>query len=164
MKVPVTPGRRARLAGPGSAGTLHLLPTPYRAVNTIDGTDLNTFKGALEPFGEDVSGAGAVTQNFTARGGSSGVPLNALAIIGYLHVHPGTESLKLKPGFGYLTAWQQGNAYPLATPARGIATVYFLRGAVASSQFTVGLSTTGQFSVASDTATHLLVDIVGYYL
>jgi hypothetical protein len=152
-----------KLAGPTSAGTLHLLSTPYRAVNTMDGTDLNNFKGALEPFA-DVSGVGSVRQNFVGSGGSSGVPSNALAITGHLHVHPGTESLKLKPGFGYLTAWQQGRPYPTATPTRGIATVYFLRGAVASSQFTVALSAAGQFSVASDTYTHLLVDITGYYL
>ncbi len=36
-----------KLAGPTTTGTLHLLPTPYRAVNTLDGTDLNSFKGAL---------------------------------------------------------------------------------------------------------------------
>ncbi len=92
------------------------------------------------------------------------MPSNALAIVGHLHVHPGTENLKLKPGFGYLTAWKRGSAYPLATPTLGIASIYFLRGAVASSQFTVALSTSGQFSVASDTSTHLLVDITGYYL
>lgn len=72
--------------------------------------------------------------------------------------------MKIKPGFGYLTVWKQGTAYPTATATEGIASVYFIRGAVASSQFVVALSATGQFSVASATVTDLLVDITGYYL
>lgn len=167
-----TPGTWVLLSNPGGGGTttptLNLLSAPVRIVDTFSGAPLNNSTGAINGFGSISGGnTGTVnsnTRNYVGRGGTSGIPGNASAITGYIYCNTQSKNFSVKASYGYLTVWKQGTAYPLASQTHGIVSLYYTHGVANGTAFTVGLSGAGQFSVASDTTTDIIIDVTGYYL
>ncbi len=155
-----------KIAGVGTVSSNYtVLPAPRRIVDSVNPTGLNPTGGQITGFGSPnpISNVTNNTKTYQATG-TGGAPNGALAITGNLHVYSGTKNLSLRPGFGYLTVWQTGTNYPTATPTEGVATVWFARGGLASTAFTVLLDGNGQFNVAADSTTHVVIELTGYYL
>ena len=134
-----TPGTYRKLAGPGTAGALHLLPTSVRA---YDSRSLGTLVGLLQP---------GVPVTVNCSFGSAVVPTDATAVICNLTV-TGTEAA------GYITAWGPGSrpgtsAINWSAPGLTLAN---------GSTLACDVGATLHF-VAGGGGTHLIVDITGYY-
>lgn len=162
-----TGGTWANLTSP--SGTLQFLSKPVRIVDTVNGTTLNGGTGTITGFGQAGTGnpSGTLIKTYNGTGTVSGVmiPANAKAITGYLYAYPGYNRLTIKPGYGYLTLWQGGTAYPFATANEGISTLRFLNGTEASTAFTVPLASPGgTFNVATSLTTHLVIEVIGYFV
>lgn len=162
-----TGGTWANLTSP--SGTLQFLSKPVRIVDTVNGTTLNGGTGTITGFGQAGTGnpSGTLIKTYNGTGTVSGVmiPANAKAITGYLYAYPGYNRLTIKPGYGYLTLWQGGTAYPFATANEGISTLRFLNGTEASTAFTVSLASPGgTFNVATSLTTHLVIEVIGYFV
>ena len=135
-----TPGTYRKLAGPGTAGALHLLPTSVRA---YDSRVLGDAVGVLRP---------GVPITVNCSFGSAGVPTDATAVVCNLTVTQ-TEAA------GYITAWGPGPQPPTSAinwsgPALTVAN---------GSTLACDVGATLHFVAGGGGGTHLIVDISGYY-
>ncbi|MEA3213427.1 MAG: hypothetical protein QOE70_6484 [Chthoniobacter sp.] len=141
-----SPGKWRELAGPSTAGALHLLMPGARFIDTRRGLG-----GAMAPFvGDQVR-----SYNIIALSGGR-IPAGATGIVGNITVANATGD-----GFGQINIV---NGFPLGTPSN----VNFLAGNNVNGAFTVALDPAGQVFVrmfiqnGGGTA-DMIFDVTGYY-
>jgi hypothetical protein len=129
-----------KLAGPATAGALHVLPVPVRVYDSRP--DEAPTGGTKSPLQPNRSRTVDVTRS------KSGVPTEARAVLITLTV---TNTA----GPGYVTAWPSGT-WP------GTSTINFSTAQSIATTTVVGLDG-ATFLVQSNTSTDVVVDVVGYY-
>jgi hypothetical protein len=140
-----TPGTWRKVAGPGTAGSLHLLAAPVRAYDSRPGTS--------PTVGPKTKLSGNTSRSLSVRANSTGVPAEATAVsVTLLLVNASTSG-------GNLTLWA-GNA---SRPSANAMVWGGNAGRFASTAIT-RISPTGTVLVAASAPTDLVLDIVGYYL
>lgn len=140
-----TPGTWRKVAGPGTAGSLHLLAVPVRAYDSRPGTS--------PAVGPKTKLSGNTSRSLSVRANSTGVPAEATAVsVTLLLVNASTSG-------GNLTLWA-GNA---SRPSANAMVWGGTAGRFASTAIT-RISPTGTVFVAASAPTDLVLDIVGYYL
>jgi hypothetical protein len=131
-------------APPGSPGALYFYPlTPCRVADTRSGSG---FSGAFGP----PSLMGGATRDFPMPTSSCGIPSSAQA-------YSLNMTVVASGGVGYLTAWQAGQALPIA------ATLNALNGGVVGGGAIVPTGTSGAISVFASNPTDLVIDASGYF-
>jgi len=139
------PGTWRTIAGPASAGQLHLLPTPVRVYDSRpDGTPAIGPKTKLAPENP---------RTLDCRANDSGVPAGATGVEVALLV------VNAPAGNGNLTIWSGDATRPAATTM-----VWGGDAGRFSSPATTRVSAAGKVQVVASVATHLALDVVGYYL
>jgi len=141
-----TPGTWRKLAGPNTAGSLHLLASPVRVYDSRPGNPPNI--GLKTPL------ANGATRTIDAKGNSSGVPAHSTAILANFTVVNTSAN-------GFLSAYKTGIAFP------GTSTInWFLPGTVVANTTVVALNDSQQFTclVPASSSTDFFVDVIGYYL
>lgn len=137
-----TDGVWRKLAGPSTAGQLHILPVPVRVYDSRP----NQPPTAVLPKIPTV-GFAPRTIDTTANG--SNVPFDATGVLVNL-----TIAGSLTPGFA--AAWPTG-AYP------GTSSVNFAAGQNVAATTVVGCGASATIQVLSNTVTDFLIDVIGYY-
>ena len=135
-----TDGQWRKLAGPGTAGALHVLPVPVRVYDSRPGQPPDV--GTKAPLAARQPRQVNVTRN------ASGVPPRARAVLA-------TLTATNTAAAGYVTAWPTG-------PFPGTSSLNFAPGQTIATTTVVGLDE-ARFLVQSNTSTDLVVDVVGYY-
>jgi hypothetical protein len=131
-----------KIAGPATAGQLHVLPTPKRVYDSRP----NLQPAAVGPKSPTQSNTPR-TIDTTANG--SGVPPTANAVLVNLTIAgPAT------PGFA--AAWPSG-------PYPGTSSVNFATGQNIAATTVVGCGANATIQVLSNTVTDFLIDVIGYY-
>ncbi|MCU1452174.1 MAG: hypothetical protein JWN46_320 [Acidimicrobiales bacterium] len=139
-----TPGKWRKVAGPDTAGALHVLPTPIRVYDSRPGTSPAT--GPKTPLAANVARTLDLTLN------SSTVPHGATAAIVSLLL------VNAVAGNGNFTIWANGGARPQANNmVWGGNTGRF------SSPATTALDSAGKCQVISSLQTDFVLDVVGYH-
>ena len=131
-----------KIAGPGTAGQLHVLPVPKRVYDSRPNAD----PAAVGPK-TPLAGNTPRTVDTTAAG--SGVPLTANAVLINL-----TAAGPTAPGF--IAAWPSG-PYPKTS------SVNFSTGQNIAATTVVGCGANATIQVLSNTVTDFLIDVIGYY-
>ena len=130
-------------APPGTGGLyFHPLPAPVRLLETRAGLPVGCFKP-----GVPIPAGGTLLQQ---GNNTCGIPAGAQALVG-------NATSVFPSGGGYLTLFPNGAAQPT------VAASNYNGNDIVNGPFTVGLGTGGQFRIFSAAATHLVVDILGYY-
>jgi hypothetical protein len=140
------PGTWRKLAGPNTAGSLHLLATPVRVYDSRPGNPPAT--GPKAPL------ANGNTRDIDAKGNSSGVPNNATAVLANFTVVNTSAN-------GFLAAYRAGIAFP------GTSTInWYQPGTVVANTTVVALNASETFRclVPAGSSTDFFVDIIGYHL
>lgn len=135
-------GTWRKLAGPGTAGQLHILPTPVRVYDSRPGQPPN-----IPPKTPTVGNA-PLTLFMNVL--NSGVPNSATAVLITLTITGPT-----KPGFA--AVWPSG-AWP------GTSNINFAAGQSIATTTVSGCGPQATIQVLSNTVTDFLVDVIGYYL
>jgi hypothetical protein len=139
------PGTWRTIAGAASAGQLHLLPTPVRVYDSRpDGVPAVGPKTKLAPENP---------RTLDCRVNDSGVPAGATGVEVALLV------VNAPAGNGNLTIWASDADRPSATTM-----VWGGDAGRFSSPATTRVSPAGKVQVVASVATHLALDVVGYYL
>jgi len=151
-----TPDRWVKLAGPTTAGTLHLLPTPSRFLDTRQSpygvNDVN------HPFVHSESRAYKLSRGTGKLTSNAGVVLDdgATGVLGNI-----TVVSQGSAGFAQVSP----NGVTLNDPS----TINFNANTATANSFSVALNSSGQFTILiylyapAVTGTHVIVDITGYY-
>jgi hypothetical protein len=135
-------GQWRKLAGPGTSGSLHLLPAPIRVYDSRPGLPPTIEpKAPLAPNG---------ARTIDTTGNSSGVPPAARGALITLTV-TGTG------GAGFASVWPSG-AWP------GTSSVNFTEGGATVATTTVAGLSSATFQILASTTTDVLIDVIGYYL
>ena len=135
-------GQWRKLAGPETAGALHLLSSPRRVYDSRPAEPPAIGpKAALDPNS---------ARSIDPLGNSSGVPSSARGVLVTLTIAEPTAG-------GFATAWPSG-------PWPGTSNINFNAGQNIATTTVVGLGSDAKFLVLANVATHVLIDIVGYYL
>ncbi len=148
-----TANKWRKLAGPKTSGTLHLLSTPSRFIDTRS-PNINDPGGA---YGNAVARTYTIT-SLTGTGGGT-IPAGAAGIVGNLTVVPSAGS------GGYL---QVGPSTP--TINVDPSAINWNPGVVVANNFTAALNSTGQLVVQAviysptGNSVNIILDINGYYL
>lgn len=131
-------------APPGAGGLyFHPLPSPVRLFDT------RPQPACITPGAALAAGSTTTIQGSTTCSGVT-IPVGAQALVGNATtVNPG--------GAGWLTLFPADAALPLASSGN------YTTGQTLNSQFYVGLSPGGQFKLFTVAATHIVVDISGYF-
>ena len=137
-----TDGKWRKLAGPDTAGALHLLASPKRVYDSRPGEP-----PAIDPKSPLTPN---VARTIDPKANSSGVPAQARGVLVTLTVP------SLAAG-GFATVWPSG-AWP------GTSNINFGPNQTIATTTVVGLGPGATFLVQSNVATNVLIDIVGYYL
>ncbi|MGN6695034.1 MAG: hypothetical protein ACTHN0_12745 [Aquihabitans sp.] len=139
-----TPGQWRKLAGPATAGALHILPTPVRVYDSRPGSTPNV--GSKTPLA-----AGSTrTVDLTANG--SGVPAGATAAMVNLLI------VNAAAGSANFTLWKNGVAKPQSnTMVWGGSVGRF------STLALTALDASGKAAVSCSVQTDVVVDVVSYY-
>jgi hypothetical protein len=137
-----TDGVWRKLAGPSTAGQLHILPVPVRVYDSRP----NQPPLAVGPKSPTV-GNTSRTIDTTANG--SNVPFGATGVLVNLTI-AGPQA----PGFA--SAWP-GGSYP------GTSSVNFAAGQNVAATTVVGCGPSATIQVLSNTVTDFLIDVIGYY-
>jgi hypothetical protein len=133
-----------KLAGPGTAGSLHLLPSPKRVYDSRPG-EAPTGVGVKAPLAANSPRTIDSTQN------SSGVHAQSRGVLITLTV-TGTGG----PGFG--AVWPSG-AFP------GTSNINFTgANQTIATTTVVGLAGDATFQVMASVSSHVIIDVIGYYL
>jgi hypothetical protein len=130
------------LAGPNSAGTLHLLPSPKRVYDSRPGEP-----PAIDPKSPL---APNLARTIDPTANSSGVPVQARGVLVTL-----TIVAPAAPGFA--TIWPDGQ-WP------GSSNINFAAGQNIAVSTVVGLADGAFFQVLANVATDVIVDVVGYFI
>ena len=131
-----------KLAGPQSAGQLHLLDAPVRVYDSRPG-ESPTAVGPKAPTASN----SAVT--IDTRQNSSGVPTTANAVLINLTI-AGPQ------GGGFASVWPSG-------PFPGTSNINFTPGQNIAATATVGCGPGASILVMSNTVTDFIIDVSGYY-
>jgi hypothetical protein len=135
-------GHWRKLAGPSSAGQLHVLPVPVRVYDSRHG-EAPTFVLPKFPTTPNETRVIQTTANY------SGVPLNANAVLVNLTITgPQTH--------GFAAAWATGT-WP------GTSSINFAAGQDVAGTTVVGCGPSSSIQIMSNTVTDFLVDVIGYY-
>lgn len=139
-----TPGRWRKLAGPATAGALHVLPTPVRIYDSRP--------GSTPSQGPKTKLTGNVARALDCKVNNSGVPAGAAAVaLTVLLVNASNAN-------GNLTVWANGAARPASN------TIVWGPGSGRYTTSTLcALDTAAKLQVSASAATDLVLDIVGYY-
>jgi len=131
---------------PPAAGGLyfHPLPKPIRLMDTRAGQTGCTTPGVVLAGNTDTPQLARLTC------GGVTIPAAALAIVG-------NATTVSSMGPGYLTLFPASATRPLAASSN------YGTNQVVNGPFTVGLSASGEFNIYTYAATHLVVDVLGYY-
>jgi hypothetical protein len=125
----------------GGAGSLSFYPvTPCRVADT---------RGAAGAFGGPMLGGGS-TRSFAVPQSACGIPSTAKAYSVNVTVVPSGP-------LSYLTAWPTGTAQPV------VSTLNSWDGAVVANAAIVPAGTNGAISIFVTDATHVILDINGYF-
>jgi hypothetical protein len=137
-----TDGQWRKLAGPGTAGALHLLAAPIRVYDSRPG-----LPPPIEPKAPLAPGA---ARTIDVAGNASGVPGTARGALITLTV-TGTGDA------GFASVWPTG-AWP------GTSSVNFTSASATVATTTVVGLVGATFQILASTSTDVLVDVIGYYL
>jgi hypothetical protein len=142
-----TPGEWRKLSGIASAGTLHLLPEPLRALDTRQGSGTKFVAGQ--------------TGTISLGTGANGAGVNAPAVpVGSSAALVNVTLTGTVGNFGYIQAYSADLAAPPATSVMNWSTP---EDNVAN-EMTVKLNPAAQIKITVGVnATHVIVDVVGYY-
>jgi hypothetical protein len=133
-----------KLAGPSTAGSLHVLPTTKRVYDSRAGQPpVTVTKGAL---------AGGATRNVDCRLGGA-VPAGASAVLLNLTAVSTTGASGFLSLFPAGTTWPGNSSLNWSSPGQVVANTTTV--AVRRSDAT--------FTVRASATTHFLVDVIGYY-
>ena len=131
-----------KLAGPATAGQLHLLSTPVRVYDSRPGL-------APESVGPKAPTASNSPRTIDATLNDSGVPTTATAVLVNLTI-AGAQ------GNGYASAWPSG-------PFPGTSNINFTAGQNIATTAIVGCGAGATIQIMSNTVTDFLIDVSGYY-
>lgn len=131
-----------KLAGPNTAGQLHVLPSPVRVYDSRPGE-------APTAIGPKVPTVGNVARTIDTTANASGVPANARAVLINL-----TITGPIGPGFG--SAWASG-------PFPGTSSINFAAGQSIAATTVVGCGPSATIQVLTNTVTNFLIDVIGFY-
>ena len=134
-----------KLAGPATAGALHVLPAPVRVYDSRPGTSPST--GPKTPL------AAATARVLDMTVNSSGVPKGATAVMCNLLV------VNAVAGSGNLTIWANGVAHPSANNM-----VWGGSAGRFSSLAVTAVDHNAKCQVMANVKTDFVLDVVGYYL
>jgi hypothetical protein len=140
-----TPGTWRKLVGPGTAGTLSLLPEPLRAYDSRGGAKLAANSTTTINLANGKNGTGATV---------AAVPAGASAVLANITL-TGTVG-----GFGYIQAYSAALAAP---PATSVMNWSSANDSVANEMTIVVDSTPAIKVTVGVDSTHVIVDVVGYY-
>lgn len=138
----VGPGVWRKMAGPNTAGQLHILPAPVRVYDSRSGQ-------APTAVGPKVPTAVNAVRVIDTGGNGSGVPATASAVLINL-----TITAPQTPGFA--SAWATG-AFP------GTSSINFASGQDIAATTVVGCGPSATIQVLANTVTDFLVDVIGFY-
>lgn len=139
-----TPGTWRKVAGPTSAGTFHLLPSPVRVYDSRPGT--------APAVGSKTKLTGNAARELSVTANSSGVPAGATAVsVTLLLVNASANG-------GNFTIWAAGSPRPSAN-----AMVWGGSAGRFASTAITRISAAGKVNVAASSSTDLALDVVGYY-
>ncbi len=136
------PSAWVKLAGPNTAGQLHVLTAPVRVYDSRPGE-------APTAVGPKAQTEINVPRTIDTTVNASGVPLGANAVLITLTIAGPTSA-------GFATTWP-GGAIP------GTSTINFSPGQNIATTTTVGCGPSGTIQVLSNSVTDFLVDVIGYY-
>jgi hypothetical protein len=131
-----------KLAGPNTAGQLHVLPSPVRVYDSRPGE-------APTAIGPKVPTVGNEVRIIDTTANGSGVPANARAVLINLTI-TGPQG----PGFG--SAWPTG-AFP------GTSSINFAAGQSIAATTVVGCGPSAKIQFLTNTVSDFLVDVIGFY-
>ena len=137
-----TDGGWRKLAGPNTAGQLHVLPSPVRVYDSRSG-EAPTAIGPKVPT--DINGVRIVN----TTGNASGVPTNARAVLINL-------TITGPKGPGFASAWATG-------PFPGTSSINFAAGQNVAATTVVGCGPSATIQVLTSTVTDFVVDVIGFY-
>jgi hypothetical protein len=137
-----SPGVWRKLAGPRTAGQLHVLAAPVRVYDSRPGQ-------APAAVGPKVPTVGNAIRIIDTTAAGSGVPSNANAVLVNLTI-TGPQA----PGFA--SAWPTG-------PWPGTSSVNFAAGQDIAGTTVVGCGPSATIQILSNTITNFLIDVIGYY-
>jgi hypothetical protein len=139
------PGTWRKLAGAGTAGALHLLPEPLRTYDSRSGSKLAAGSTTTVSLANGKNGAGATV---------AAVPAGASAVLANVTL-TGTVGV-----FGFIQAYSAALASP---PATSVMNWSSPDDSVAN-EMTIVVDATSQIKVTVGVAaTHIIIDVVGYY-
>jgi hypothetical protein len=137
-----TNGLWRKLAGPGTAGQLHVLPAPKRVYDSRPG-EAPTGANPKAPL------AGNTARTIDTTFNASGVPATATAVLVNLTI--------TKPqAAGFATAWPSG-------PWPGTSNINFATGQDIAATTVVGCGPNATIQIQANTVTDFLLDVIGYY-
>jgi hypothetical protein len=139
-----TPGQWRKLAGPATAGALHILAAPVRVYDSRPGTTPTV--GSKTKLVKNV----ARTVDFTAN--NSTVPAGALAAMVNLLI------VNAPAGSANFTLWKNGATRPTSNTM-----VWGGDAGRFSTLAVTALDSTGKAQVVSSVPTDVVIDVVGYY-
>jgi hypothetical protein len=136
------PGLWRKLAGPATAGQLHILPSPKRVYDSRP-TEAPTAVGPKTPL------AGNTARTIDTTANASGVPVTATAVLVNMTI--------TKPqAAGFATAWPAG-------PWPGTSNINFAAGQDIATTTVVGCGPNATIQIQANTITDFLLDVIGYY-
>lgn len=141
-----TPGTWRKLAGPATAGSLHMLATPTRVYDSRPGNPPAI--GLKTPL------ANGATRVIDTKANSSGVPAHSTAVLANFTVVNTSAN-------GFLAAYKTGISFP------GTSTInWYLPGTIVANTTVVAVDASQQLTclVPANSSTDFFVDIIGYYL
>ncbi len=137
------PGGWRKLAGPSTAGSLHLLASPQRVYDSRVGTEAAT-------VGPKIPLAGGTPRTIDVTSGAAEVRADATGVLLTVTATSTTAG-------GYLTVWRAETPWPGTSslnwtgPQQTVATT------------TVSAATNGRIQLLAETSTDVIVDVIGYY-
>ena len=137
-----TDGGWRKLAGPNTAGQLHILPSPVRVYDSRPGL-------APTAVGPKVPTVSNAVRILDTTANTSGVPTNARAVLINLTI-TGPQA----PGFA--SAWASG-AFP------GTSSINFAADQSIAATTVVGCGPAATIQILANTVTDFLVDVIGFY-
>jgi hypothetical protein len=121
------------------------LATPHRVIDTR-----SAIGGIVGPLSPDTTAT-----SFNITGGSSGIPGEAVAVVGTVTMVATGQNL---PGAGFLTVFPGGSAVPTTSNVNADT------GHAIASGLTVGLGNGGEVSMVASIACHALLDVSAYII
>jgi hypothetical protein len=140
-----TPGTWRKLAGPATAGAFHAI-TPHRVYDSRHSSKLHNGDSRTITIANGINASGAVDAANLVPAGATAISVNV--------------TVTQTEGGGNVTVYPAGVALPLASTAN-----WFATGQTLANSVQVKISAGRQVIVhCSGTATHVVLDVGGYYL